>query len=517
MNAWLLSFGHLHPVLVHLPIGIFLLWAVLELSTLFSARPALGWLPAIDSRLRIFLLACGALSALLTAAAGWLLARGGGYDAALVREHRIFGLLLAAASVALLIAHSGRAWQWVRAPGLIAILVLVFATGHTGGSITHGSDFLVEALPDSARALLPRFLGGSGASGAPRSRVPMDPAHAVAFRDVIQPIFRQECAACHGPTKTKGDLRLDSWKAIALGGKDGTVIKPGDSAASLLFRRVNLDPDDKQHMPPAGKPQLTDDQIAVLGWWIDSGAPETKTLAEMDPSGEIVAAVAALNGSPIAAPPPPDRTAMLAAARRLAAKLGIIIRPLTPDGPWLEVNGHVLLKQFGDQQLAALAPIGPAIERLEVGETSVTDRGLAALAAMTSLRRLNLNRTAVTDAGLHELAPLRNLEELNLFGTAVSDAGLEGLRALPNLRSVYLWQTRVTPSGAASLAAHYAHPLAHKRWLAQIAQIEDKIRADTFQFDLGDMPDAAGVRDLSRPTAAAPFEPRTSAATVSNP
>ena len=41
-------------------------------------------------------------------------------------------------------------------------------------------------------------------------------------------------------------------------------------------------PDDEDHMPPEGKPQPTADDIALLQWWIDSGAQADKTLAELN-------------------------------------------------------------------------------------------------------------------------------------------------------------------------------------------------------------------------------------------
>jgi hypothetical protein len=46
-------------------------------------------------------------------------------------------------------------------------------------------------------------------------------------------------------------------------------------------------------MPPAGKPQLTTNEIALLKWWIDAGAAETKTVAELQPPREILQILAA--------------------------------------------------------------------------------------------------------------------------------------------------------------------------------------------------------------------------------
>ena len=108
--------------------------------------------------------------------------------------------------------------------------------------------------------------------------------------------------------------------------------------------------------------------------------------------------------------PRPDRAAVLAQAAALSAQLGIEIRPLSVDAPWLMVSARLQLKQFGDAQLVTLAALGPVIHWLDLGETAVSDAGLAQLSTMSELRRLQLDSTAVTDAGLAALAPLARLE-----------------------------------------------------------------------------------------------------------
>lgn len=340
--------------------------------------------------------------------------------------------------------------------------------------------------------LLPLGLGALSAWGQAPARplAPSDPKQAVAYRDLIQPIFAARCVSCHGPKKAKGDLRLDSWAAVTHGGKDGDAIKPGDSAASELCERLRLGEDEDDHMPPSGKPQLTESEVSLIAWWIDAGAPERRTVADLKPSPEVLADLAVASGHALPAPPAPDRAKTLAAAASLAAKLGIVIRPLTPNGPWLEVDARLLLKKFGDQDLAALAPVAPAIERLDVGETSVTDSGLAPLAAMPALRQLKVDRTAITDAGLPRVAAAAALESLNLFGTAVSDAGLPALRPLRHLRKIYLWQTHVTPAGAAEFAAAMGDAKARRRAEAELAAAEDHVRAATLEYDLGLAADA---------------------------
>ena len=40
----------------------------------------------------------------------------------------------------------------------------------------------------------------------------------------VAPILEQHCTQCHGETKQKGDLRLDSFAALMKGGDNGVIL-----------------------------------------------------------------------------------------------------------------------------------------------------------------------------------------------------------------------------------------------------------------------------------------------------
>jgi hypothetical protein len=83
------------------------------------------------------------------------------------------------------------------------------------------------------------------------------------FAREIQPIFEARCLGCHGSGMQMAGLRLDQPTSAL------KVIKPGDPAGSLLFRKVSgLE---KTVMPPTGA-RLTPQQIASLKGWIEAGA-----------------------------------------------------------------------------------------------------------------------------------------------------------------------------------------------------------------------------------------------------
>ncbi len=455
MEPWLQLAGRLHPLAVHLPIGLFILLAVIELAGAFPSGPRL------TAQQRSWILGLGFLGAATTASFGWLLAGSGDYNDTLLDRHRWLGVGFAATTAVLyLLRRRPRAY----AAGLTVSVTLLGLAGHAGGTLTHGESYLS----------LSNVASSSAPTRAEDTRL---------FDDVIHPILTQRCVSCHGAGKSQGDLRYDTRDFLVQGGKSGPSFKSGDALGSLLIKRAHLPLEAKQHMPPKGKPQLTEDELTLLEWWIDVGAPFDVRVSAIEVPPLILERLATRLGWP--REPPPDRALMLAEAAALEQRLGVLLRPLTQDGPWLAANARVKLAAFGDAELAALAPIAPALYWLDLGETGVTDAGLGALAAMKNLRRLQLDRTAITGTGLRALSGLSHLETLNLHGTRTSDADLSALESLPRLRSLYLWQTQVSAEAATRLGQKQTDHRRIARWRAEMAALEAKIRAETFRANLG--------------------------------
>ncbi len=121
------------------------------------------------------------------------------------------------------------------------------------------------------------------------------------FTGVVEPIMARTCVSCHGEKKQKKNLRLDSLAAIMKGGKDGAVVVPGKADDSDLVQRLHLDLEDDDHMPPKSKTQLTDKEILVLEWWINSGAPGDVPLNSLQVPAEVKTAIQSLgSGSKLA-------------------------------------------------------------------------------------------------------------------------------------------------------------------------------------------------------------------------
>ena len=269
---FLIFFARFHPLLVHLPIGMLVALAMLEVA---------AWLPRFKNANASagYLIALAAPLAVAAAACGWLLSHAGGYDARLLAWHEWLGISTAIGSVLSAILFWKKYFNAYRLV-LLATTAVLMVAGHLGGSLTHGSDYLGRYAPGPLKWLL-------GANAEKPAVAAKDLTSAPVFDGVIAPILESRCVECHGPAKSKADLRLDSFAGLMKGGEDGVIVKAGDAAQSPLTQRVLLPKDDDDHMPPVGKPQLTADQITLLKWWIEAGAPEQKRLNELQPPAEI--------------------------------------------------------------------------------------------------------------------------------------------------------------------------------------------------------------------------------------
>src|SRR5262245_64920664 len=119
-----------------------------------------------------------------------------------------------------------------------------------------------------------RIVAALTASGVLLVLLPTKAAAAVDYSRDIKPIFERRCYSCHSRLKQKGQLRLDAGALVHKGGKDGPVIKPGQSNESELFKRITSTNADER-MPPDSKP-LSTEQSQLLKQWIDTGAPYPK-------------------------------------------------------------------------------------------------------------------------------------------------------------------------------------------------------------------------------------------------
>lgn len=433
----------------------------------------------------------GALGAIVSAWFGWLNAdfEHAGSTESLLTWHRWLGVVTAGVAGVCMIsrvawrrgaANAGRVYGLGMAFGV----VLVAITGHLGGSLVYGNDYLTEVFRKQPSAATGRVdtgaLGGADAEvsespGQPVTRASEQsaservsaPAAAttqaagkVSFATEIQAIFTARCVECHGPEVTKGGLRLDTLDRAL----ESDAIRPGDAEGSELIERITLSADHRRFMPKKREPLTAEEIEAIRRWIAGLGASEATGAAGSAKRG---AAGGAVDSPPdkIGAVAPLDvageATSEVAIAARNAALARLRERranaqPIAADSPEIEVDFSLLGRSAGDAELELLSGLGSSLRRLNLSGTSVGDVGLSKLGGFPELRRVNVSRTGVTDAGIEHLSALSKLEWLNCFETGVTDAGVSKLvDAVAALRRVYVGRSGATDKGMASLRQRY--------------------------------------------------------------
>lgn len=457
VSDWAIFFGRFHPVLVHLPIGFLLVAALLEIGK------RLGKISVSESTLS-FILFWSAIGATFACMAGYLLSLGGGYNEELLDEHMWQGIGVAALAWVAWAVKSDLLGDRIPfgpafyLPALAVSTLLTFAAGHHGGGLTHGDGYLTQYTPEPIRSLAglpPR------ATETNEIKPIANVSEALVYEDIVRPMLGVHCTQCHNSSKQKGQLRMDTYEYLSKGGENGAIFVAGKSADSEMLRRCLLPLEDDDHMPPKGKPQLSESQIALIGWWIDQGASANKKVAELQVNDKVKPALAALSkagGGGESMVSKPTESAVLSltvdapSEKDLASlkKINVLVMPVAQGQNIMEVSA-VNAPGFSDGQMSMLTTLSEQIVWLKLGGTKITDAAAAEIGQLKNLNKLHLEYTSLSDVGLSQLKNLPYLEYLNLIGTKVSDAGLQSLVGIKSLKNVYVWKSAVTKEGIAKL------------------------------------------------------------------
>jgi uncharacterized membrane protein len=466
ISEWASFFGRFHPLLVHLPIGFLIIVGVLEILKLT------GRLSLSQEVIRVILL-ISALSATFACLAGYFLSLEGGYNEEMLEEHKMQGIWLAVFCWIAWLAK--KSWLNERigfnkilyAPSLLLSLILMMVAGHHGGNLTHGETYLTDNTPQPFRAWfgMPEKTPNENIKTADKPKI-QNINEALVYEDIVRPVFKQKCEQCHNANKMKGDLRMDEIELFKKGGKHGAIFVVGNAEESEFIKRILLPESDDDHMPPKGKTQITENELALLKWWIEQGAPFDKKVSQVQMTETIKPILASLGNGPVNNAEggavkqdkftveekllKDDVSAMNGSVMADLKKTGALILPFARNNNFVEIS-YINNSKLSDEQTDIIAKASEQTLWLRLSDTQITDKTLAEVAKLTKLTRLHLEQTKITDNGLTQLSTLKNLEYLNLIGTKISDTGIRHLAALKNLKKLYLWKTEVTPKGAEEL------------------------------------------------------------------
>jgi len=436
-SEWAQFIGGFHLLTIHFPIALIFLVPVLEIGG--RSRRLQYLRPSVEP-----ILALAFFSAIASAILGWFLARSGGYTGPLVVQHMWGGVFVTVFCWLCWMFRgriAGQRFDIAYICGLVVTVLLVSFTGYRGGQLAHGEAHLTEHMPSPLRS----WLGVSKQEQAVATAATPDSFFTVR----IEPVFQQNCVACHGPSTQKRGLRLDSYEAVMRGGRSGPPVKAADLNHSGLFQRVSSPHGSEKIMPPQGKPPLSPDQIKLIELWISAGASPTLSAnaikdapATARPAAE--ATFTEIDDAAVAGQRAPFADALAEFDKRYPDAIEYESR----GSANLIINTSLLAGKFGDDDLARLKPLYDRFVAVDFSNSAITDRSASNVAAMKHLRTLRLMHTWITDATVLALGGLSELESLNLFGTGITPVALKTAEHLPKLQHLYVGQTKISANRA---------------------------------------------------------------------
>ena len=424
--SWLQVVGRMHPMFLHFPIVLL----ILSFITL--------WLPIQrENEWLHFLWLCAALSAVITSIMGLLLSLQESSDSDVLNLHKWGGIAIALFGAFFYWFHSFfRNKKTVGQTYTVLATICIIVSAHWGADITHGQNFILAPVEK-------------------REVVPVD--QAIVFKDVIKPILDAKCMNCHGEASKKGGLLLEDVAGILRGGKTGPLFEPGKPSVSLIIQRIHLPLQDKKHMPPASKEQLTEDEASLLWAWIKSGAVIDKKVTSLPVEDSFrILATHYLVPSDNYVPDQPVYDFKAADESKIKSLNNNyrVIEQLGKTSPALSVNFYGK-SMYSSKALQELLPVKDQIVDLNLAHMPVKNDDLKTIQQMVHLQKLNLNYTDITNEGLLQLSNLKDLEELSLSGTAVTSEALQKLLSLSRISSLVIWNTKVDSTQAMALRNEY--------------------------------------------------------------
>jgi Planctomycete cytochrome C len=405
LPGWLQASGKLHPVILHIPIGILVLFALFHF--MFKNQ--------INSQISKTFLLILALSASMTAIFGFFLGQNG-TDESLLNSHRNTGVIFS------LLCYFAFAYYEVWSKNVLisnvtlgTLLAMMSWVGHQGGTMTHGEDFLSFSKKTEESKL----------------------ANTV-FDAHVMPIFKAKCLACHNDSKTKGGLNMSTIAKLIKGGKNGPIWKANDILHSKFLERALLPLESKEHMPPKGKSQLTDEEIKTLSNWVKEGALTNQKLSEVKPNSYFY------NISKTQIKPEKIYTFSSVSEDKIKSLSTpyLFISPLSSNSPALKANFFVRAN-FKIAELEKLKEIKNQLVSIDLAKMPIGDEAFGILSKFPNLEHINLNQTDVKGNTIDKLLACKELKSISLANTGIGLVNLKAFLSKSKPLHVFLWSSNI--------------------------------------------------------------------------
>jgi mono/diheme cytochrome c family protein len=301
-------------------------------------------------------------------------------------------------------------------------LAAMIIGSHFGSNLTHGENFVWQPLRND-KEVEEKITDSSSL-----------------FAAAIRPILKSKCFTCHNEKKAKGGLIMTTEEKILEGGKNGPIWKSGDALNSHIIQKINLPEDEKKHMPPKGKPQLSQEQIDLLFAWIQSGADMKKTMKDYADDDTLKILAAKFIHLP---KEETEKTYSFAASTSTIQKL---------SGPFVPYfHCHKIHQRCRQISLSGKNLTGKNWKTFKSKRTTccaqswnmpVTDADMKTINQFTNLEKLILNNSLITNSALNEIKKLKSLQSLSLAGTQIDKNAAQSFSQFDSLKEVFIWNTK---------------------------------------------------------------------------
>ncbi len=397
---WLMVIGRTHPLILHFPIVLLILISLnLIFQDLFQKFP-FKWIELLSANFTG-----------LTVLAGLILAKQD-YEGSLLIWHKWSGVMIYLISLGIYF-YPKNSTYFPRILGLFLFLGIIL-TGHFGAEITHGDNFLLSPISSNKIQKVPEN-------------------NQVVFNEIIQPILEEKCVVCHREGKTKGDLRLDNLDGIQKGGKTGPFFIAGDIGQSLFLKRIHLGLEEKEHMPPKNKTQLSEKEIELLESWVKAGGSFTEKFSDLPKNHPFY------DFKP---------TENLIKYNFEAAKDSDVqelnnffrkVKPLFPGSPALEVS-YFGTSTFDAKSLKDLEKVKNNIVKINLNRMPLSKVDLNFLEDFRHLEELQLNFTDISGEQIKNFKNIQNLKRLSITGNPLKKEDIKFISEFKQLKELYFWQ-----------------------------------------------------------------------------
>jgi hypothetical protein len=405
----LLFAGRLHPVILHFPIVL----VVLAVINSFTK----------NKHYQDLLLPSTAIFALITAITGFLLSEENTSKGETLISHQWMGSAVAILTAIWYAANEKNRISPVLSGILrVSLVLLVVTTGHYGGMITHGENYLAW---DRHKTETETF-------------IPEDP---LVFEHLVLPVLEGKCFSCHNENKSKGGLVLTNFASLMKGGEYGAPVIPGDPGKSEMIRRIHLPDQDEDHMPPADHEQLTTPEIALIESWIASGTSADLRVSSLDSADPFYATVSMFIIPDLQAkwknlPEIKETTIELLSSdyctiRRMAENSNALAVMVLPHA------------DYTTRRLAFLNPVMENIVELDLSFLPLEEEEINFISGCKSLEWLEIDFTPVDDDQFNRLDVLQNLRVLKAQGSRLTEKSIEKILSFKNLQKLFVWDTGI--------------------------------------------------------------------------